>query len=70
MFGPRNANEEQVLSNLFAIARKMFEVDGYHQLMFFLLSGRKMVRCFAIQPEMTSVSKQKIVGGGVGDTCS
>ena len=38
MFGPPNASEEEIATSLFSVARKMFETDGYHITIFFLMS--------------------------------
>ena len=35
MFGSADDNEEKMIKSLFATARKVFEIDGYHQIMFF-----------------------------------
>ena len=51
MLGPENADEEQILTSLFSVARKVFEKDGYHQSMYFLFANGKLVHFFGIQPE-------------------
>ena len=51
MFGPPNANEEEITTGLFSVARKMFETDGYHRTIFFLISNKKVVDCFEARLE-------------------
>ena len=51
MLGPENADEEQILASLFAVARSVFEKDGYHQSMYFLFANGKLVHLFEVRPE-------------------
>lgn len=51
MFGPENANEEEMAASLFSTAREVFLKDGYHQLIFFLIKKRKPVHMFPVRPE-------------------
>ena len=51
MFGPKNAGNEQIARSLFLTARRVFEIDGYHQSMIFLVREGKVVHLFGIRPE-------------------
>lgn len=51
MLGPKNANVETVISSLFSTARKVFEIDHYHQTMIFLFRRGTLIHFFGIQPE-------------------
>lgn len=51
MFGPDNANEEEIAASLFNTARKVFLKDGYHESIHFLFKGRKLVHMFPVRSE-------------------
>jgi len=51
MFGPPNAQEEEIVASLFETARKMFLKDGYHLSIFFLFRDRKLVHLVNLRPE-------------------
>ena len=51
IFGPKNANEEEIAASLFRTARKVFLKDGYHESIFFLFRKRKLVHLLGIRPE-------------------
>src|SRR5262249_5689194 len=46
MFGPRDANEEQIAASLFNTAKKVFLKDGYHESILFLFRDRQLVNLF------------------------
>ncbi len=48
MFSPADPTPEATLNGLFATARKMFAVDGYHQTIAFLMSGARPVNVMSL----------------------
>ena len=51
MFGPENANEEEIAIALFNTARKVFLKDGYHESIFLLFRQSKPVHMFPVRAE-------------------